>query len=76
MFVEKHEPIKQYGVVMYSDFGFRGETGVDGLTCVAAALSDIFFDKGVDKVFALGDFSHIRNLSFVSLHIYGHYTLL
>jgi hypothetical protein len=31
-----------------------------GLTGVTAALSDIFFNKGVDEIFAFGDFSHIE----------------
>ncbi len=43
--------------------GLRRKTGVNGLPGKPAALGDVFFDKGVDEVFALGDFSHIKTSS-------------
>ena len=39
--------------------GLRRETGVDGLSGIAAALGDVLLDEGMDKVFAFHDFSHI-----------------
>jgi hypothetical protein len=38
--------------------GLGRETGVHSLTCVLTALGDVFFDKSVDEIFALVDFSH------------------
>ena len=38
--------------------GLRGKTGVHGLARILTALSDILFDKSVDEIFALVDFSH------------------
>ena len=44
--------------------GLRRKPGVDGLTGVAAALGDVFFNKCVDEIFAFSDFSHRLSLSF------------
>ncbi len=54
--------------------GFRREPGVDGLTGVAAALGDVFVDKGMDEVFAFSNFSH-RNASSLRYNFSntGHY---
>ena len=38
--------------------GFRGKPGMDGLACVAAALGNILFNKGMDEIFAFIHFSH------------------
>jgi hypothetical protein len=41
--------------------GLRREPGVDGSARITAALGDVLVDKGVDEIFAFGDFSHIKN---------------
>jgi glycerate kinase len=44
--------------------GLGRETGVDGGTGITAAVGNIFFNKGVDEIFAFSNLSHIGNLSF------------
>ena len=42
--------------------GLRRKTGVNGFAGKPTALGDIFFNKGMNEVFAFGDFSHIKNI--------------
>ena len=47
--------------------GLRRKPGVDGFACELPAGGDILIDKSMDKVFAFGNLSHIKNiLSFIS----------
>ena len=47
--------------------GFRRKTGMDSLAGVSAAVCDVLFNKGVDEIFAFGDFSHRKFLSLLKL---------
>ena len=42
--------------------GLRREPGVHGLTGELSAFGNILIDKGMNEIFAFGDFSHIVNI--------------
>jgi hypothetical protein len=46
---------------------------VDGTACVLTAFSDVLFNKSVDEIFALSDFSHTDY--FLSVGLIHNFTL-
>jgi hypothetical protein len=53
--------------------GLGRKTGVNGLTGILAALSDILVNKGVNEIFAFSDFSHISKPLFGENSIIRYY---